>query len=116
MTKREKEIFDDLMDLYEFEVIQNENGTLSLNDLQGACLGDICDEIFKDEFEILERMEIYHEDYIIRILEDTFDTYFNTYREWLQFLIEQREKGIDEEIDVDIAVLSLIVNHRVDSF
>jgi hypothetical protein len=116
MTKRERAIFDDLMDAYQFQVIHNDDKTLSVYDLQHACLGGICDEIFKDEFEILDRMEMYHDDYIIRILEDTFDTYFDTYGEWLQFLIEQREKGIDEEIDVDIAVLSLIVNHRVDSF
>jgi hypothetical protein len=114
MTKREKALFDDLMSLYEFEVIHNNDSTLSVYDLQHACLGDICDEIFKDEFEILERMEVYHLDYIIKGLEETFDNYFDTFGEWLQFLIEQREKGIDEEIDVDIAILSLIVNKRID--
>jgi len=110
MTKREKAVFDDLMSLYEFEVIHNNDGTLSVYDLQHACLGDICDEIFKDEFEILERMEVYHLDYIINGLEETFDNYFDTYGEWLQFLKEQNE----EEYGYDIAVLSLIVNKRLD--
>lgn len=112
MTKREKAVFDDLMSYYEFDVIQNDDNTLSVYDLQHACLGNICDEIFKDEFEILERMTIYHEDYIIRGLEETFDTYFDTYKEWLQFLKQQN----DDDYDYDIAVLSLIANHRVDSF
>jgi hypothetical protein len=110
MTKREKAVFDDLMSLYEFEVIHNDDDTLSVYDLQHACLGDICDEIFKDEFEILERMEVYHLDYIINGLEETFDNYFDTYGEWLQFLKEQNE----EEYGYDIAVLSLIVNKRLD--
>jgi hypothetical protein len=110
MTKREKAVFDDLMDLYEFEVIHNDDDTLSVYDLQHACLGDICDEIFKDEFEILERMEVYHLDYIINGLEETFDNYFDTFGEWLQFLQEQKE----EEYGYDIAVLSLIVNKRLD--
>jgi hypothetical protein len=110
MTKREKAVFDDLMSLYEFEVIHNDDDTLSVYDLQHACLGGICDEIFKDEFEILERMEVYHLDYIINGLEETFDNYFDTFGEWLQFLQEQNE----EEYGYDIAVLSLIVNKRLD--
>jgi hypothetical protein len=110
MTDRERFVFNDLMDAYQFQVIHNDNGTLSVYDLQHACLGDICDEIFKDEFEILERMEVYHLDYIINGLEETFDTYFDTFGEWLQFLKEQNE----EEYGYDIAVLSLIVNKRLD--
>jgi hypothetical protein len=110
MTDRERFVFNDLMDAYQFEVIHNDDGTLSVYDLQHACLGDICDEIFKDEFEILERMEMYHEDYIIRLLEEDFNMYFDTYGEWLQFLKEQN----NDEYAYDIAILSLIVNKRLD--
>jgi cobalamin biosynthesis Co2+ chelatase CbiK len=110
MTDRERFVFNDLMDAYQFQVIHNDDGTLSVYDLQHACLGDICDEIFKDEFEILERMEMYHEDYIIRLLEEDFNIYFDTYGEWLQFLKEQN----NDEYAYDIAILSLIVNKRLD--
>jgi cobalamin biosynthesis Co2+ chelatase CbiK len=110
MNDRERFVFNDLMDAYQFEVIHNDDGTLSVYDLQHACLGDICDEIFKDEFEILERMEMYHEDYIIRLLEEDFNIYFDTYGEWLQFLKEQN----NDEYAYDIAILSLIVNKRLD--
>jgi hypothetical protein len=111
MTKREKAVFDDLMSLYEFEVIHNDDDTLSVYDLQHACLGDICDEVFKDEFEILERMEIYHEDYIIRAIEEDLHVCFDTYGEYLDYL-----KALDnkDEYGYDIAVLSLIVNKRLD--
>ena len=110
MTKREKAVFDDLMDLYEFEVIHNNDDTLSVCDLTGACWGSICDEKFEDEFEILERMTIYHEGYLICSLEETFDTRFDNYGDWLLFLKEQN----DEDYGYDIAVLSLIVNNRLD--
>jgi hypothetical protein len=110
MNDRERFVFNDLMEAYQFQVIHNDDGTLSVYDLQHACLGDICDEIFKDEFEILERMGMYHEDYIIRILEEDFNTYFDTYGEWLQFLKEQN----NDEYAYDIAILSLIVNKRLD--
>jgi hypothetical protein len=110
MTDRERFVFNDLMDAYQFEVIHNDDGTLSVYDLQHACLGDICDEIFKDEFEILERMDMYHDDYIIRLLEEDFNIYFDTYGEWLQFLKEQN----NDEYAYDIAILSLIVNKRLD--
>jgi hypothetical protein len=110
MNDRERFVFNDLMDAYQFQVIHNDNGTLSVYDLQHACLGDICDEIFKDEFEILERMEVYHLDYIITNLEEDFDTYFDTFGEWLQFLKEQN----NDEYEYDVAILSLIVNKRLD--
>jgi hypothetical protein len=104
MTQREKEIFDDLMDLYEFQVYKNDQGLLQVNDLQGACLGDICDEIFKDEWEILDRMNIYHNDYILNALEETFDEYLD-FEEWVQFLKTQDEN----EFGYDLKVLELIV-------
>lgn len=111
MTKREREIFDDLMDLYQFEVIHNDDNTLSVYDLQGACLGDICDDIFKDEFAILERMEIYHLDYIIRTIEEDLGVYFDTFKEYLDYLISLDNK---DDYGYDIAILSLIVNKRLD--
>lgn len=110
MTDRERFIFNDLMDMYEFEVIRLDDGTLQVNDLQGACLGDICDEIFKDEWEILDRMEHYHLDYIIQALEYHFDwsakdsQHFDTFDQWLTFL----EAYNPDEFDYDIAILRLI--------
>lgn len=109
MTKREKEIFDDLMDLYEFQVYTNEQGLLQVNDLQYACLGDICDEIFKDEWEILERMETYHEDYIIRGIEDYVDiSSCKNYNDILAVL----ERENFEDLKYDIAILRLITRQE----
>ena len=91
MTKAQRDFFNLLMELYEFEVYRSDNGKLMVDDLQGACLGDICSEQFDDEFEILERMEIYHNDYIMRPIEDEYDISFNTYEEWYEFLKDKNE-------------------------
>jgi len=105
MTIKERKVFDNLMSLYEFEAYKNEQGLLQVDDLQGACLGDICSETFKDEFEILDRMEIYHLDYLIAPLEELFDIEFDTFKEWLDFLNTQDK----EEYKCEIAYLDLIV-------
>jgi hypothetical protein len=104
MTQREKEIFNDLMDLYEFEVYTNEQDKFQVNDLQGACLGDICDDIFNDEWEILERMETYHLDYIINGLENTFNLSFDTFEEWVELL----EREDLEELKYTEEILKLL--------
>lgn len=105
MTQREKEIFDDLMDLYEFQVYTNEQGKLQVNDLQRACLGDICDDIFNDEWEILERMDAYHQDYIINGLDDYLDlTECINYDDILAVL----EREDLEELRYDKAILRLL--------
>ena len=92
MNEKEIKFLNELLDMYEFEVYKNENGKLQLNDLQGACLGDICFDEFNDEFEILERMEMYHDDYIIRILEEDYNISFDNYKEWYDFLKKKNNK------------------------
>lgn len=105
MNEKEKKLFNELMEFYEFEAYENENGKLQVNDLQGACLGDICSEQFKNEWEILDRMGIYHEDYIIRSLEDKYDMVLQNYTKWVEFL----ERENDKENEYDLTVLKLIL-------
>ena len=104
MTNKERSIFDDLMNMYEFKVKTLDDGNLQLEDLQGACLGDICSEIFRDEWEIIDRMEMYHDDYIIRLLEEDFNTSFDTYGEWTDFLQTQDQ----DNYGYDLAILRLL--------
>lgn len=104
MNKQDKKLFYDLMNFYEFEIYENDNGKLQVNDLQGACLGDICSEQFKNEWDILDRMEIYHQDYILRGLEEKYDRVLYNYSEWVELL----ERENDKENEYDLAVLKLI--------
>ena len=92
MNEKEIRFFNELLDMYEFEAYKNENGKLQLNDLQGACLGGICGDEFNDEFEILERMETYHDDYIVELLQEDYDIVLGTYQEWYDFLKEKNNK------------------------
>lgn len=79
----------ELLDLYEFQLIVNDDLTLSLIDLQGANLGGIESETFRTFDEVSHRLEIYHYDYIVRALEETFDvkeTDFENWREMYEVL------------------------------
>ncbi len=112
LTDKQEKIFDDLMDMYEFEVYENDEGKLQVNDLQGACLGGICGEVFENKFDIIKRMEVYHLDYIIAPLEYEIDELFDTMVEWLDFLIERKNKIENQEDDWDytIEILKFIIS------
>lgn len=113
------DLFKELMELYEFRVYKatNENGDeiLKVYDLQGGNLGDIESDEFNDCYDILERMECYHDDYIVRALEDCLDYYGdNIADEWAtwQDLYNITSKHIEElaECEFDIRALELILN------
>ncbi len=105
MKKREKQVFNDLMEMYQFNVSKNKNGSLLLEDLQSANLGGICDVSYQNEWKILDRMEMYHNDYIIRIIEEDYDVSFNTYQEYVNFLEEEN----NAEDLYTIEILKLII-------
>lgn len=104
MTDKQEKIFDDLMDMYEFEVYENDEGKLQVNDLQGACLGGICGEVFDNKFDIIKRMSIYHHDYLIEPIALDFDESFYTVDECLDFLMERRNEIENQESDWDYAI------------
>ena len=88
-------IFEEWLDLTEFSLIKHKNpelilhyedwdgnpveevheGIWSIYDRQGANLGDIDEDRFNNAGQILDRMEIYINDYIYRDLEEELDAY-----------------------------------------
>lgn len=66
--------FNDLLNLYEFElkINTNKNGEkkFMLKDLQDGNLGEIEQEEFDSLADIIERLDIYHDDYIFHPLEE----------------------------------------------
>ena len=89
-------IFEEWLDLTEFSLIKHKNpehiveyetqngepdcaidycGTWSIYDRQGANLGNINEDRFDNAGQILDRMEIYINDYIYRDLEEELDAY-----------------------------------------
>ena len=65
-----EEMFDEFMNLVEFELIKCKNGNWQVVDTQGANLGDIESDTFKSAEDIFERMTNYIEDYIVSAIEE----------------------------------------------
>ena len=94
-----EKLFDEFLDLTEFKLIKHQNkynqyideyGHWSLIDLQEANLGNIQGDRFESAQEILERMTIYINDYIIADIEECLDEKNlypeNGYVDWQELL------------------------------
>ena len=104
-----EKLFDEFLDLTEFTLVKHQNDW-SLIDNQGGDLGDIEDDRSTSAYQILDRMDVYIDDYIARPLEE-----------------ELIKKGVDEELYLfddflfcremlpdnqwDFDVLDMICNH-----
>ena len=73
MQNTYEKLFNEFLDLTEFRLLKHKDGTFSLEDRQCANLGDIEDDRFASASEILDRMDIYIQDYLIRDIEDALD-------------------------------------------
>jgi len=75
MNKEVKEkivqFFRQIINEYDFElIVDTSKNVFRLNDIQGGNLGNIEQEEFHTLADIIDRLEIYHQDYIYRSLED----------------------------------------------
>ena len=78
MQNNKKEIvvdfFKQLLNVYEFELLiakdDNSNDIFKLRDIQGGNLGEIEQDEFSTLAEVIERLEVYHQDSIYQSLED----------------------------------------------
>lgn len=101
-SEKDVEVFEQMLELMEFEVY-DKNGILKLKDLQdGGNLGDI---EFNDMYEIIDRMEIHIQDYLIRPLSDRFRYDFDelSYSE-----IEELLKEIKDDLEYDIDMFGML--------
>ena len=65
-------LFLDMLDLYEFDLAVDEENYWRVIDRQGGNLGGIEQEQFNTIADIVDRMEAYHNDYIVEALENCF--------------------------------------------
>ena len=106
------ELFNEMLDLYEFTLIHHSDNTWGLLDRQGANLGDIESDRFNTITDIFERLEVYHIDYIVTAVEEYFDIY--TYTDYLDLVCQCREKIKNEPLEYadfsewDLNILTLI--------
>ena len=110
MQNTYEKLFNEFLDLTEFRLLKHKDGTFSLEDRQCANLGDIEDDRFASASEILDRMDIYIQDYIVEALSDILDeTGISLEEDTWEGLLECRDKV--PEADWDFDVLDMIVNH-----
>lgn len=109
MKNTYEKLFDEFLSITEFRLLKHKDGTFSLEDQQCANLGDIEDDRFASASEILDRMDIYIQDYLIEDIEDALDgKSIEIDCDWKEYG-KYRDLIPDYRFDFDL--LDMIVNH-----
>lgn len=112
-----EELFLEFLDMTEFylrqRVDENDELCYGLEDGQHANLADIESEFFYSAASILDRMETYEYDYIVRDLEECahaerISLQYQTWSDWLQY------KEIMPKNQGNFAYIDMICNHSLD--
>lgn len=109
MKNTYEKLFDEFLNITEFRLLKHKDGTFSLEDQQCANLGDIEDDRFDTASEVLDRMDVYIQDYLIADIEDALDE--NSIEidcDWEEYG-QYRDLIPDYKFDFDL--LDMIVNH-----
>lgn len=114
-----EKLFDEFLDLTEFRLIKyKENDDeydpwmWSIVDLQGENIGDIESDRFSDAQGILDRMDIYINDYFIQDIEDLLEekgieiTWDDDYQDYID-----NARVLLPEASWEFEVLDMICNH-----
>lgn len=106
MNKFEK-LFDDFLELAEFTLVKYHDGW-GLRDKQEGNLGNIEDDRFRDAFELIDRMDAYIEDYLVRPITENLGivSYGTTWGE-----MAKKYKGNAGDSDFDVLMLDALCNH-----
>lgn len=109
MKNTYEELFDAFLNITEFRLLKNNDGTFSLEDRQYANFSDIEDDRFTSASEILDRMDVYIQNYLITDIEDALDEEsIEINCDWKEY--EKYRKYLpDYEFDFDL--LDMIINH-----
>ena len=109
MKNTYEELFDEFLALTEFRLLKHNDGTFSLEDRQCANLGDIEDDRFETASEVLDRMDVYIQDYLAAGIEDALD------EESIAIDCDWKEYGkyrdLIPDYRFDFDLLDMIVNH-----
>ena len=109
MKNTYEKLFDEFLSITEFRLLKHKDGTFSLEDQQCANLGDIEDDRFASASEILDRMDIYIQDYLIEDIEDALD------EKSIEIDCDCKEYGkyrdLIPDYGFDFDLLDMIINH-----
>lgn len=109
MKNTYEKLFDEFLSITEFRLLKHKDGTFSLEDQQCANLGDIEDDRFASASEILDRMDIYIQDYLIEDIEDALDEESITIDcDWKEY---GKYRDLIPDYGFDFDLLDMIINH-----
>ena len=104
-------LFLDMLDFYEFDLLVDEENNWRVVDRQGGNLGGIEQESFETLAQIVDRMDAYHNDYIVRSLEDVLiEVEYSSWKDLYNQIIELAEYEDLSEVEFDVRILEMIVN------
>ena len=104
-------LFDQFLNTIEFQLVKYPDGW-GLVDKQGANLGEIESERFDDAATIIDRLDIYTEDYFVDDICETMDR--SASEDWSKLLQEARVSMAPKELEYhrfDLDVLEMICGH-----
>lgn len=109
MKNTYEELFDEFLALTEFRLLKHKDGTFSLKDQQRANLGNIEDDRFETASEVLDRMDVYIQDYLIRDIEDALDEKsIEIDCVWGEY---GKYRDVIPDYKFDFDLLDMIINH-----
>ena len=109
MKNTYEELFDAFLNITEFRLLKHKDGTFSLEDRQRANFGDIEDARFETASEVLDRMDVYIQDYLAAGIEDALDEESITIDcDWKEY---GKYRDFLPDYGFDFDLLDMIVNH-----
>lgn len=109
MKNTYEKLFDEFLNITEFLLLKHKDGTFSLEDRQYANFGNIEDDRFETASEVLNRMDVYIQDYLVVDIEDALDEESIAIDcDWKEYG-KYRDMIPDYRFDFDL--LDMIVNH-----
>ena len=109
MKNTYEKLFDEFLNITEFRLLKHKDGTFSLEDRQYANFGNIEDDRFETASEVLDRMDVYIQDYLVVDIEDALD------EESIAIDCDWKEYGkyrdLIPDYRFDFDLLDMIVNH-----
>lgn len=111
MSKYE-ELFNEVLDIIDFELIKYKNGW-GLIDKQLADLGDIESERFDNVVKLVDRLEMYIEDYFVEEIRIEVEELAEmTWKEIIDTAPNKLNQQQSEAYKFNLLVLDMICNHK----
>ena len=109
MKNTYEKLFDEFLIVIDFQLLKHKDGEFSLKDRQLANLANIEGDRFTSVLEILDRLDIYIQDYLIRDIEDALDEKsIEIDCVWGEY---GKYRDVIPDYKFDFDLLDMIVNH-----